>query len=122
MLSRRRFLVAGSTALASAAMVGIYTWQIEPHWVELVRRPMPLPNLPPSLVGRTVLQLSDLHVGPRVDSGYLIETLQEAARLTADLVVLTGDFISYRSSAQFVELARVLAHAPRGRQIGRAHV
>jgi len=96
-------------------MVGIYTWQIEPHWVELVRRPMPLPNLPPSLVGRTVLQLSDLHVGPRVDSGYLIETLQEAARLTADLVVLTGDFISYRSSAQFVELARVLAHAPRGR-------
>jgi len=96
-------------------MVGIYTWQIEPHWVELVRRPMPLPKLPPSLVGRTVLQLSDLHVGPRVDSGYLIETLQEAARLTADLVVLTGDFISYRSSAQFVELARVLAHAPRGR-------
>ena len=115
MLSRRRFLVAGSAALASAATVGIYTWLIEPHWVELVRRPMPLPKLPPSLVGRTVLQLSDLHVGPRVDSGYLIETLQEAARLTPDLVVFTGDFISYESPAQFAELSRVLQHAPRGR-------
>ena len=115
MLSRRQFLVAGSAALASAAMVGIYTWQIEPHWVELVRRTMPLPKLPPSLVGRTVLQLSDLHVGPRVDSGYLIETLQEATRLTPDLVVFTGDFISYRTPAQFVELSRVLTHAPRGR-------
>jgi hypothetical protein len=62
-----------------------------------------------------VLQLSDLHVGPRVDSGYLIETLQEAARLTADLVVFTGDFITYRTPAEFEELARVLAHAPRGR-------
>jgi predicted MPP superfamily phosphohydrolase len=115
MLSRRQFLVAGGAAIASAAAVGVYAWQIEPHWVELVRRPMPLPHLPPALVGRTVLQLSDLHVGPRVDSGYLIETLREAARLTPDLVTFTGDFISYRSPAQFDELARVLTHAPRGR-------
>ena len=115
MVSRRQFLVAGGAAIASAAAVGVYAWQIEPHWVETVRRPMPLPHLPPTLAGRTVLQISDLHVGPRVDSGYLIETLQEAARLTPDLVAFTGDFISYRSPAQFDELARVLTHAPRGR-------
>src|SRR5687767_6310449 len=103
MVSRRQFLIAGGTALASAAAIGVYTWQIEPHWVELVRRPMPLRHLPPSLVGRTVLQLSDLHVGPQVDSGYLIEALQEAARLAPDLVIFTGDFISY-SSPKFGEL------------------
>lgn len=114
MPTRRQFLIAGGAALASAAAVGVYAWQIEPHWVEVVRRPMPLPNLPQALAGRTLLQLSDLHVGPRVDSGYLIEALQEAARLTPDIVVFTGDFISYRSSAQFDDLARVLAHAPRG--------
>lgn len=101
--------------MASAAALGVYAWQIEPHWVEVVRRRMPLEHLPEALVGRTLLQLSDLHVGPRVDSGYLIETLQEAARLAADIVVFTGDFISYRSSAQFDELGRVLSHAPRGR-------
>lgn len=115
MPSRRQFLIAGGAALASAAAAGVYAWQIEPFWVELVRRRMPLPNLPEPLVGRTLLQLSDLHVGPRVDSGYLIETLQEAGRLTPDVVVFTGDFISYRSPAQFDELARVMAHAPRGR-------
>src|SRR6185503_8545831 len=115
MVSRRRFLVAGGAALASAAGIGLYTWQIEPHWVEVVRRQMPLPHLSDGLVGRTLLQISDLHVGPRVDSGYLIETLQEAGQLRADFVVFTGDFISYRTSAQFEELARVLAHAPRGR-------
>ena len=115
MPNRREFLIAGGAALAGAAALGIYAWQIEPHWVEVVRRPMPLPRLPESLVGRTILQISDLHVGPRVDSGYLIETLQEARRLTPDIVLFTGDFITYRSFAQFEELDRVLAHAPRGR-------
>ena len=32
--------------MASAAAVGLYTWQIEPHWVQVVRRPMALPGLP----------------------------------------------------------------------------
>lgn len=115
MLTRRQFLTAGGTVLAAGAAVGLYTWRIEPHWVEIVRRPMVLPHLPHTLAGRTLLQLSDLHVGPRVDSGYLIETLQEAQRLAPDIVAFTGDFITYRSSAQFDELARVLAHTPRGR-------
>lgn len=114
MVSRRRFLAAGGAVLAAAAGVGLYTWQVEPHWVEVVRRPMPLPNLPESLAGKTVLQLSDLHVGHRVDSRYLIETLQRAARLAPDFVVFTGDFIAYRPDV-FGELARVLEHSPRGR-------
>lgn len=115
MLTRRQFFVTSGAAIACAAGVGVYAWQVEPHWVELVRRPMRLSNLPPSLTGRTVLQISDLHVGPRVDSGYLIETLQEARRLAPDIVVFTGDFITFRSPAQFDALARVLAHAPRGK-------
>jgi predicted MPP superfamily phosphohydrolase len=75
MLTRRQFLALGGAALASGAGLGLYTWQVEPHWVELVRRPLPLANLPPALEGRTLLQLSDLHVGPRVDSAYLIRAL-----------------------------------------------
>lgn len=114
-VSRRQFLVASASATAALSGVGMYTWRIEPHWVEVVRRPMPLPNLPPVLVGKTLLQVSDMHVGPRVDSGYLIESLQEAARLRPDFVVFTGDFISFRDNAVFDELARVLSHAPRGR-------
>jgi len=115
MPTRRQFLAAGGAALAGAVGTGLYAWQVEPHWVEIVRRPMPLPHLPTTLVGRTLLQLSDLHVGPRVDSSYLTRTLSRAAELEPDFVVLTGDFISYRSPAVYRELRRVLAHLPRGR-------
>jgi len=115
MLSRRRFLALGGAAFATAAGVPLYAWQVEPHWVEVVRRPMPLVNLPPALEGRTLLQLSDIHVGPRVSSAYLIETFDRARELAPDFVVFTGDFVTYRSADVFRELARVLRHLPNGR-------
>ena len=116
LLTRRRFLaVAGGAALAAGACA-LYAWQVEPHRVELVRRRMPLPNLPDGLRGATLLQLSDIHVGPRVDSGYLVETFRSAAELEPDFVVYTGDFISWRTGSEPRELARVLRAAPRGRR------
>ena len=115
MPTRRQFLTLGGAAAACAAGIGVYTWQIEPHWVEVVRRPMPVDYLPASLAGRTLLHLSDIHVGPRVSSSYLIETFQRARELAPDYVAFTGDFVSYRSAAEYRELARVLAHVPTGR-------
>ena len=105
----------GGTALAGAAGAGLYAWQLEPHWVELVRERMPLEDLGDQLVGKTLLQLSDIHVGPRVDSGYLIRELRRAQALAPDFVVITGDFVSYRTAREYSELARVLEHLPRGR-------
>ena len=65
---RRRFLRKGlGSTVALAAGTGLYTWRIEPHWVEFVERALPIANLPAALVGRTLVQLSELHVGPRVD-------------------------------------------------------
>jgi predicted MPP superfamily phosphohydrolase len=115
MLSRRRFLALGGSVLASAATVGVYAWQVEPHWVEIVRRVMPVEHLPPVLDGKTVLQVSDIHVGHRVSSAYLIETFQQARDLAPDFVMITGDFVSYRSAREYGELARVLRHLPNGR-------
>jgi uncharacterized protein len=113
MLTRRQLLTAGVATLGAA--VGGYTWLIEPHWVQVARRRMPLPGLPPELRGRTLLQVSDLHVGPRVDPEYLIRALRTAAALAPDFVVVTGDFISYRRGQDYRELARVLRYLPRGR-------
>ena len=115
MISRRQFLVLGGSALASAAAVGVYAWQVEPHWVEIVRRDMPLEHLPPALDGKTLLQISDIHVGPRVSSAYLMETMEQAKTLAPDFVMFTGDFVSYRSANEYRELARVLRHIPTGR-------
>lgn len=117
MLTRRQFLAAGAAGVGgSLAALGLYAWRVEPHWVEVVRRPMPLEGLPPELAGATLLQISDLHVGPRVDSQYLIDTLRGAAELAPDFVVATGDFVSYRSANEYRELARVLRALPRGKR------
>jgi predicted MPP superfamily phosphohydrolase len=114
-VTRRQWLTAAASAATAGLGVSLYTLFVEPHWVELVRRPMPLANLPPELVGRTLLQVSDLHVGPDVSSDFLIGALREAQALEPDFVAATGDFVSYRSASEYAELSRVLRHLPRGR-------
>jgi uncharacterized protein len=114
-MNRRRFLALGAGAAAAAAGTAVYAWQIEPFWVDLVRRPMPLEHLPPALEGKTLLQISDVHVGPRVSSDYLIRSFSAAKELAPDFVAFTGDFVSFRASYEIRELARVLRSAPSGR-------
>jgi predicted MPP superfamily phosphohydrolase len=114
-VNRRRFLAIGTGAAAAAAAVGVYAWQIEPYWLDVVRRPMPLEHLPPSLEGKTLLQVSDVHVGARVSSDYLVRAFETGRALAPDFVAFTGDFVSYRSPHEITELARVLRAAPRGR-------
>jgi hypothetical protein len=42
MISRRRFLQTLTAGTAAAAGAGLYTWQVEPHWLEIVRCTCPL--------------------------------------------------------------------------------
>jgi len=87
---------------------------VEPHWVQLVHRGLAVRGLPVGLVGKRLVQLSDFHVGPRVDDDYLIGTLDRVAGLQPDFVVFTGDFITYEAGGM-ERLARVLGHFPHGR-------
>lgn len=103
-LTRRRFL----GLLGGAAALGTYTWGVEPHWVEFVRRDMPIPGLPDSLVGKTLVQLSDLHVGPSVDSDFLEHSLRLVNDLRPDLVCITGDFMTCDGDELIDETARVM--------------
>jgi predicted MPP superfamily phosphohydrolase len=114
-LTRRRFLLASAT---TAAAVGAYTWRIEPHWVSVVRRDMPVRNLPSEMAGRTVAQISDIHVCPYVDHDYLDDCLRTVSAAQPDLVVVTGDFMSQGSAPERLDdVARVfenLAMPPLG--------
>jgi predicted MPP superfamily phosphohydrolase len=107
-------LRASAAAVASGAAVGLYTWLVEPHWLEIVRRPLPIRGLPDALRGRTLAQLSDIHVGPRVSDAYVTDTFTRVAVLAPDIVVYTGDFTSY-SSDVYAQAARIYRDAPRGR-------
>ena len=113
-ISRRRFLALAWSSLAGGAATFLYTWRVEPHWFRVVRRDMPVAGLPPALAGRTMVQISDLHVGPIVDPAYLIRALEFVSGLGQALTVITGDFMSCRSSEQVGEVARVLKHLRTG--------
>lgn len=102
-----------------AATLG-YTGLIEPFWLELVERMLPVKNLPSGLSGKSLVQISDLHVGGRVSSEFLIESLDRVAELKPDIVVYTGDFISLDDTTE-TEMAKVFPHLPKGR-IGTAAI
>jgi predicted MPP superfamily phosphohydrolase len=104
-----------AAAGAGALMVGLYTWRVEPHWLEFTRPALPITGLPRELEGRSLAQISDLHVGPKVDDDYIVESFRRVQELAPDFVVHTGDWITYRTTGQFEQLRRVLAHAPHGR-------
>jgi predicted MPP superfamily phosphohydrolase len=114
LLTRRSFMQASGAAIAAAAGLGFYTWRVEPHWLEFVYRSLPIRGLPPSMVGRTLVQLSDIHVGGRVDDEYVIEAFSRVAALRPDIVVATGDLVSYHP-AIFEQMESVYRHFPRGR-------
>jgi predicted MPP superfamily phosphohydrolase len=113
-ISRRRFLRAAGLSLGASAATGLYTWRIEPHRLEIVRRPLDVRGLPASLAGRTLAQISDVHVGPRVSDDYVLTTFRRVADLRPDIVVFTGDFISHHDRI-FDQMRDVYRHFPRGR-------
>jgi hypothetical protein len=113
-VGRRRFLKAGASLLVTGGAAGLYSWKVEPHWLEIVHRRLPVAFLPARLAGRRLVQISDVHVGLRVDDDYVLSTFARVADLQPDIVVLTGDFMSHHP-AVFQQLRRVYARCPRGR-------
>lgn len=118
-MDRRTFVKWSAAALGvSGAGCVAYTLGVEPHWLELVERDLPIDHLPPALHGARLVQLSDLHIGPQVSDAYVIQSFERVRALKPDIVAITGDFISYnaaRGERQFQQLRAVLAHLPKGR-------
>lgn len=93
----------------------LYSWQIEPFWVEFVERKLPVKNLPKELEGKILMQISDLHVGNRFDWNFLIESFQKAQQFNPDFVVYTGDFVNNGTSEDHESLKKVMEKAVYGK-------
>lgn len=115
-MKRRKFIKRSiQSLLGIVGLTFLYTWQIEPFWLEFVERKMPIINLPDHLVGKTLMQISDVHVGNKFDYGYIIESFQEAQKFNPDFVAYTGDYVSYENEEQYDQLDEVLDHAVKGK-------
>lgn len=115
-MNRRKFIKRTFWGTVGIGFLsGLYTWQIEPFWLEFVRKKMPISNLPDNLIGKTLMQISDIHVGNRFDYNYIIDSFKKAQKFDPDFVVYTGDYVSYETPDQFNQLDEVLAHAVTGK-------
>ena len=54
---------------------------------------VPIANLPASLHGFTIAQISDIHVGPTIKGDYVQSIVGAVNRLQADMVAVTGDLV-----------------------------
>lgn len=68
------------------------TWQAvrvpDVHTVDVT-----IPKLPPELEGFSIVQLSDLHIGPVQKKAWLSEVVRKTNAARPDVVVITGDMI-----------------------------
>lgn len=110
-VTRRTFL---TTLFGGAALTGFYTWRIEPHWLEITRRDLPIADLPVALDGRTLAHFSDLHIGRDVDDDYLRSVFRRVSALRPDIVVHTGDLLTYRGESTLTQARQLLPDFPRG--------
>lgn len=91
-LTRRRFL--GLSAL-SVVGLGVYAGEISRHEIDIVRRTIFIRRLPEAFKGFRIVQISDIHLKEFTEDFFLKLVLHEVNTLKPDLVVLTGDFVSY---------------------------
>jgi predicted MPP superfamily phosphohydrolase len=114
--SRRRFLEQTAMLVSAtpfvAAGYGLLYGRLD---VEVVRQRIRLAHLPKVFEGFRIAQLSDVHIGPFTTADYIRHCVTITNGLNPDLVVLTGDYISWNPQAEG-EAVRALAglRAPHG--------
>lgn len=59
----------------------------------VVRVDVPIAGLPPPLHGFTIVQISDIHVGPTIKRGYVEHIVKAVNALKPDLIAITGDVV-----------------------------
>ena len=115
-LTRRQFLrKAALTTLGVGCATLAYMRWVEPYWVEVVHRDLPITGLPTDLDGQTLVQLSDIHVGGEVSDDYLRGVFRTVADIEPDWVVCTGDYMTCNGTEQINHVARILKDFPHGR-------
>ncbi len=82
------------------------SWAVDIHglkrqWIEVVDVDLELKNLPDKLEGKKIAHLSDLHLSRTVSKRYLKLCIDEVNRQKPDIVILTGDYVTYDPVGRF---------------------
>ena len=92
---RRRFLAQSMAVTSSVAAFGVSSYGLWTafHPPEVTEVPIRLPGLPKALEGLTLVQLTDIHVGPLIQRRFMEALVGQVNRLKPDVVAITGDLV-----------------------------
>ncbi len=98
---RRRFLEQSAYAVCTAPFVaGAYGLLYERLNLEVTRQRIQLRRLPRAFHGLRITQLSDVHIGPFMPAQEIQRYVAITNQAKPDLVVLTGDFVTWDAPPQ----------------------
>jgi predicted MPP superfamily phosphohydrolase len=92
----RRLLLARAIAGAVGAvsgLIGLGGIVNVARGFDVRRVTIPLARLPQSASGYTIVQLTDMHVGPTLGRHFVEHAVREANKLAPDLIAITGDLV-----------------------------
>ena len=94
-MSRRVFgqRVAASLSGATALGLGVHGFHSARGDFFVPETEVRIARLPPSLEGLRVVLLSDIHIGPTLDGGFIDRIVEQTNALRPDLVAITGDLV-----------------------------
>jgi predicted MPP superfamily phosphohydrolase len=79
---------------------------------KVVQVEVPIKGLPPAFEGYSIVQISDIHVGPTIKRGYLNAIVTKVNALKPDAIAITGDLVDgsvRRLALHTAPLARLAA-------------
>jgi predicted MPP superfamily phosphohydrolase len=102
---RRTFIAAAG---AAATGMALYAGEIARHELVTEHVSIAIERLPEAFAGMRIVQISDLHYAEYTEPSYIARTVDRVNALRADMVLLTGDFISMAP----VRLVEARSYAP----------
>jgi predicted MPP superfamily phosphohydrolase len=96
--------LTGAFALATGGWM--YATKIEPGWLEISSLSLILPRLNPAFDNYRIIHISDIHMETWMTRQRLKEVVKIVNLLRADLVVITGDFVTnlfHRTSSDLID-------------------
>ncbi|PTU32837.1 metallophosphoesterase [Stenotrophobium rhamnosiphilum] len=91
MLTLRENSAVGVIALTVfASLIGVFNAR---RLAKVVEVNVPIANLPQALQGFSIVQISDIHVGPTIKHGYIRAIVDAVNKLKPDVVAVTGDIV-----------------------------
>lgn len=87
-----RYASAQAVPVLALLMTVLGFWNAR-RTAAVVRVDVPVINLPATLQGFTVAQISDVHVGPTIKTDYLQRIVDRVNSLGANMVAITGDLV-----------------------------